>query len=76
MSVADRITIIADGKMIERTPQEIYNKPKKQFTAEFLGENILIGKIDNLNKSKIVLDINNDKIEIATTIIIFQKIKK
>ena len=67
MSVADRIAIIADGKMIEEgTPQEIYNKPKKQFTAEFLGEkNILIGKIDNLNKSKIVLDINNDKIEIA-----------
>ena len=39
MSVADRIAIIADGKMIEEgTPQEIYNKPKKQFTAEFLGE--------------------------------------
>ena len=67
MSVADRIAIIADGKMIEEgTPQEIYNKPKKQFTAEFLGEkNILIGKVHNLNKSKIVLDINNDKIEIA-----------
>ena len=67
MSVADRIAIIADGKMIEEgTPKEIYNKPKKQFTAEFLGEkNILIGKVHNLNKSKIVLDINNDKIEIA-----------
>ena len=42
MSVADRIAIIAyiGPKMIEEgTPQEIYNKPKKQFIfeVEFLG---------------------------------------
>ena len=67
MSVADRIAIIADGEMIEEgTPQEIYNKPKKRFTAEFLGEkNILNGKIHDLNKSKIILDIENEKIEIV-----------
>ena len=67
MSVADRIAIIADGEMVEQgTPKEIYSNPKNKFTAVFIGEkNIFEGKIKDFNKTKIVVDIDNDNIEIA-----------
>ena len=67
MSVADRIAIIADGEMVEQgTPKEIYSNPKNKFTAEFIGEkNIFEGKIKDFKKTKIVVDIDDDNIEIA-----------
>jgi len=67
MSVADRIAIIADGEMVEQgTPKEIYSNPKNKFTAEFIGEkNIFEGKIKDFNKTKVVVDIDNDNIEFA-----------
>ena len=67
MSVADRIAIIADGEMVEQgTPKEIYSNPKNKFTAEFIGEkNIFEGKIKDFNKTKVVVDIDNENIEIA-----------
>ena len=67
MSVADRIAIIADGEMVEQgTPKEIYSNPKNKFTAEFIGEkNIFEGKIKDFNKTKVVVDIDNDNIEIS-----------
>lgn len=67
MSVADRIAIIADGAMVEQgTPKEIYSNPKNKFTAEFIGEkNIFEGKIKDFNKTKVVVDIDNDNIEIS-----------
>ena len=68
MSVADRIAIIADGEMVEQgTPKEIYSNPKNKFTAEFIGEkNIFEGRIKDFNKTKVVVDIHNDNIEIAS----------
>ena len=67
MSVADRIAIIADGEMVEQgTPKEIYSNPNNKFTAEFIGEkNIFEGRIKDFNKTKVVVDIDNDNIEIA-----------
>jgi ABC-type Fe3+/spermidine/putrescine transport system ATPase subunit len=67
MSVADRIAIIADGEMVEQgTPKEIYSNPKNKFTAEFIGEkNIFEGRIKDFNKTKVVVDIDNENIEIA-----------
>ena len=67
MSVADRIAIIADGEMVEQgTPKEIYSNPKNKFTAEFIGEkNIFEGRIKDFNKTKVVVDIDNDNVEIA-----------
>ena len=67
MSVADRIAIIADGEMVEQgSPKEIYSNPKKKFTAEFIGEkNILNGVVVDFNKSKILVNIEKDQIEVA-----------
>lgn len=67
MSVADRIAIIADGEMVEQgSPKEIYSNPKKKFTAEFIGEkNILNGVVVDFNKSRILVNIEKDEIEVA-----------
>jgi ABC-type Fe3+/spermidine/putrescine transport system ATPase subunit len=67
MSVADRIAIIADGEMVEQgSPKEIYSNPKKKFTAEFIGEkNILNGVVVDFNKSKILVNIEKDEIEVT-----------
>jgi len=67
MSVADRIAIIADGEMVEQgTPKEIYSNPKKKFTAQFIGEkNILNGVVIDFSKSKILVNIEKDEIEVA-----------
>ena len=67
MSVADRIAIIADGEMVEQgTPKEIYSNPKKKFTAKFIGEkNILNGVVIDISKSKILVNIEKDEIEVA-----------
>jgi ABC-type Fe3+/spermidine/putrescine transport system ATPase subunit len=43
MTVADRIAIIANGRLIEEgSARDIYERPVKRFTAEFVGENNLI----------------------------------
>jgi ABC-type Fe3+/spermidine/putrescine transport system ATPase subunit len=43
MTIADRIAIIADGRLVEEgSAREIYERPVKRFTAEFIGENNLI----------------------------------
>ena len=78
MSVADRIAIIADGEMVEQgTPKEIYSNPKNKFTAEFIGEkNIFQGRIKDFNKTKVVVDIDNDNIEIANNNYKFKKNQK
>ena len=46
--------------------RQIYSNPKKKFTAEFIGEkNIFNGKVLDVNKSTILVDIESDKIEVA-----------
>jgi ABC-type Fe3+/spermidine/putrescine transport system ATPase subunit len=43
MTIADRIAIIADGRLVEEgSTRDIYEQPTKRFTAEFIGENNLI----------------------------------
>jgi ABC-type Fe3+/spermidine/putrescine transport system ATPase subunit len=43
MTVADHIAIIANGQLIEEgSARDIYERPVKRFTAEFVGENNLM----------------------------------
>lgn len=54
LSISDRIAVIKDGRSIQQgTPEEVYNYPKDEFTASFVGEsNIFTGeeiKSFNLN---------------------------
>ena len=59
LTIADRIAIIADGKMIEEgVPKEIYERPRKKFTADFIGQNNLIGgKIIGADGNHVTIDL-------------------
>jgi ABC-type Fe3+/spermidine/putrescine transport system ATPase subunit len=40
MTVADEIALVADGTLVESgAPRQIYERPQRRFTAEFIGEN-------------------------------------
>jgi iron(III) transport system ATP-binding protein len=62
LSIADRIAIMSEGKILEiGSPIEIFTRPKHPFTAEFVGvSNILSGKVINI--------INRNYVEIDTEI--------
>jgi len=47
MTVADRIALISDGRLVESgAPKEIYERPRRRFTAEFVGErNLFDGRV-------------------------------
>ncbi len=51
MTMGDRIAVLNEGKVLQvGTPNEIYDKPKDVFVAQFVGSpkvNILDAKIDN-----------------------------
>ena len=59
LTIADRIAIIADGNMIEEgVPKEIYERPRKKFTADFIGQNNLIdGKIIGTDGNHVTIDL-------------------
>jgi spermidine/putrescine ABC transporter ATP-binding subunit len=48
LTMADRIGILKDGRLVEEgRPEDIYNHPKSLFAATFLGDaNILAGVVD------------------------------
>jgi ABC-type Fe3+/spermidine/putrescine transport system ATPase subunit len=56
MEVSDKIIILESGRVVEfGSPRDLYLKPKKRFTAEFLGiTNIFHGELDELNGRKII----------------------
>lgn len=59
MTVADRIALIADGKLVEEgSPREIYQRPRKRFTADFVGEtNIFDGKVMAVDAGRVGIDL-------------------
>ena len=43
MTVADEIALIADGTVVESgVPRQMYERPRRRFTAEFVGENAVL----------------------------------
>src|SRR4051794_39157178 len=55
LSVADRIAVLKDGKLIQvGTPGQLYHNPKSAFVAEFIGQtNLLSGKVIERNASTV-----------------------
>ena len=58
MTIADRIAVIADGRLVEEgSPREIYARPRRRFTADFVGENnILEGRVTHVNGERLTVD--------------------
>jgi ABC-type Fe3+/spermidine/putrescine transport system ATPase subunit len=60
MSIADRIVVMRAGEIIEvGTPLELYMRPKKLFTANFVGEaNFLVGELMGEEGNLVKIDVN------------------
>ena len=67
MTVADRIAVIADGELIESgTPEQIYERPEKRFTAEFIGENnIFEANVTAVSKTSLRVDLGAGDVSVA-----------
>jgi ABC-type Fe3+/spermidine/putrescine transport system ATPase subunit len=67
MTVADRIALIADGKLVEQgSARQIYETPKCRFTASFVGENNLLdGTISRISGNDVHLDTTGGQIVVA-----------
>ena len=59
MTVADRIAVIADGKLVEQgDTRQIYEQPKDRFTAGFVGErNLFDGKVVSGQGAAVAVDL-------------------
>lgn len=64
MSISDRIVVMRAGKIVEvNTPQNLYNCPKKIFTANFVGEsNFIEGIVSMVDGPNIVVEMNDGNI--------------
>ena len=68
LTVADRIAIIADGLLVEEgRPQEIYEKPRRRFTAEFMGENnVFSGVVSKIDGNSVTVDLGIGSLDLTT----------
>lgn len=68
MTVADRIAIVADGEIVEEgTTQQIYERPRRRFTADFIGENnIFDGRVTAVDGGLATLDVGVGEIRVPT----------
>jgi ABC-type Fe3+/spermidine/putrescine transport system ATPase subunit len=66
MTVADTIAVIADGEMVEAgTAKQIYERPEKRFTANFIGENNLFkGKVTSITNTTVRIDLGGSEISV------------
>ena len=66
MTLADRIALIANGKLIEQgSAKEVYETPKRRFTASFVGENNLVsGRVSARHAQSLEIDAAGEKITV------------
>ena len=59
MTIADRIAIIADGRLVEEgTARDIYERPRRRFTADFIGDNNLLdGTVITAGGERVTVDL-------------------
>ena len=59
MTIADRIAIIADGRLVEQgTARDIYERPRMRFTADFIGDNNLLdGTVITTGPGQVTVDL-------------------
>ncbi|MEQ8844267.1 MAG: ABC transporter ATP-binding protein [Phycisphaerales bacterium] len=59
LSVADRIAVMRDGKVVQAgSPMEIYRRPTTSFAASFLGEtNLIPGELANGGAAGAIVDV-------------------
>ena len=65
-NLANRVVMMKKGSVLqEGKPEEIFNRPSHDFVAEFVGTNVLSGRVKGMDGDLTVLDING--IDMYTT---------
>ena len=66
MTIADRLAIIADGSVVEEgTPRDLYERPVKRFTADFIGENNLLdGHVRDASADCVTVDLGYAQVQV------------
>ena len=67
MTVADRIALIADGRLVEEgSARDVYEAPRRRFTASFVGENNLLdGRIAGLDAESVTVETAGGRVTVA-----------
>lgn len=79
LTMSDRIAVMNQGKIEQiGTPDEIYNRPKTKFVADFIGEtNLFEGVIEEHSDNKLSVMLENDqKIQVVDEPLTFDKLKQ
>ncbi|HDM89204.1 MAG TPA: TOBE domain-containing protein [Candidatus Bathyarchaeota archaeon] len=68
MSISDRVVVMRKGRIVEAgRPLELYIRPKRLFTANFVGEaNFLAGEISRVAENGSIIDLGNN-MKLAST---------
>jgi len=68
MSISDRVVVMRKGRIVEAgRPLELYMRPKRLFTANFVGEaNFLTGEISKVTENGSIIDLGNN-MKLAST---------
>ena len=69
LSVADRIGVLKDGRLIQvGTPDELYHRPNSVFVADFIGQtNLLAGRVVGSDGTNLLLDTPIGPVSAAAT---------
>lgn len=64
LTMSDRIAVMSQGSVLQiGSPREIYEKPKNEFVASFIGEsNFLQGRVENTANNLIDIRLWNDQV--------------
>ncbi len=67
MTIGDRIALIADGELVEEgSARDVYERPRRRFTADFIGENnVLDGRVAAVGDGEVTLDIGGATARVA-----------
>ena len=67
MTVADRIALIADGRLIEEgSPRDIYERPERRFTADFIGDaKVFDGRVTSVDGYCVRVDVGIGEVAVT-----------
>jgi len=67
MTVADQVALTSAGKLIEEgTPRAMFEHPKRQFTADFIGDNnVFSGTVTETSSTNALLDIGHAQLSMS-----------
>ncbi|RLI54611.1 MAG: ABC transporter ATP-binding protein [Candidatus Thorarchaeota archaeon] len=66
-AISDRVAVLEDGRIAQvGTPEELYDRPKSEFVARFLGSgNVFVGKVVSNNGNRSTVEVAGEQFVIS-----------